>query len=75
MTTRRYTIPDATSEQCREIVSRVDREDEVPLVDELILSANNHFNDGNYRHALMDIQSSFEVAMQDQVEMHLKEMG
>jgi hypothetical protein len=72
MTTRRYIFSDATSEQCRRITSRIDHEEEVSVVDELILSANNHFNDGNFRHALIDIESAFEVAMQTQVERHLK---
>jgi len=75
MTARRYSFPDATSEQCCRIVSRIDGEEEVSVVDELILSANNHFNEGNYRHALMDIETAFEVAMQGQVERHLEELG
>lgn len=75
LVTPRYEFPDATADQCHRIISDIDNKEELSVVDELILSANNHFQEGNYRHALIDLETAFEAALQNRVEEHLMETG
>jgi|GEM_PF-2924417 len=68
-------LPLINVEQRNRILSRVNSGEEVPVCAELILSANGHFQEGNYRQAIIDVQTAFEVEIKNCVERHLASQG
>jgi hypothetical protein len=68
-------MPLMSNEQRDRIVSRINFGGEVPTSTALILSANKHLEEGNYRQAIIDIQTAFEVKIKDSVEIQLITQG
>lgn len=68
-------LPTINEEQRNKILSRINSGEEVPIASELVLSANNHFQEGNYRQAIIDVQTAFEVEIKTRVEKHLTTQG
>jgi len=71
----RSRFPDISEEERKNILTRVQAGERVPIIDELILSANSHFEDGNYRQAIIDVETAFEVAINNTVEAQLQSQG
>lgn len=68
-------LPLISDEQRDRILSRANFGEDVPIASELIISANNHFQEGNYRQAIIDVQTAFEVKTKNQVEKHMVSEG
>jgi hypothetical protein len=66
---------DISEEQLQNIYSRLKSNQLVPVVDELLVAANDHFNKGNYRLAIIEIETAFEVAIGEVVRKYYIERG
>ena len=63
-------VPLVSQEEVSEIFIRLKDDDKTSIVDELILSANDFLNKGEFRLAIVEMETAFESAIQGLVRKH-----